>query len=242
MKIAEAIADLLRDELPVRLTAYDGSSAGPPDAEFGLELATQRGLSYMLTAPGDLGMARAYVSGDLILHGVHPGNPYDAMVRAEGPPRLPHAVGGRAGRAGAWARRGQQPQAAAPAAAGAPAALAPGDGGAAPLDDPRRRGDPSPLRRLQRVLPPRARALDGLHLRGLPARRRHPRGGAVREVRPRRAQARPQARPAAARRRLRLGRHGPPRRQGVRRQGARRDPVGAAGVVGQGGDRPRRPG
>ncbi len=80
MKIADAIADLLRDELPVRLTAYDGSSAGPPDAEFGLEVATQRGLTYMLTAPGDLGMARAYVSGDLILHGVHPGNPYEAMV------------------------------------------------------------------------------------------------------------------------------------------------------------------
>jgi cyclopropane-fatty-acyl-phospholipid synthase len=80
MKIAEAIADLLRDEPQVRLTAYDGSSAGPPDAEFGLEVATQRGLTYMLTAPGDLGMARAYVSGDLILHGVHPGNPYEAMV------------------------------------------------------------------------------------------------------------------------------------------------------------------
>ncbi len=81
MKIAHAIADLLRDELTVRLTAYDGSSAGPPDADYGLEVATQRGLTYMLTAPGDLGMARAYVSGDLILHGVHPGNPYEAMVQ-----------------------------------------------------------------------------------------------------------------------------------------------------------------
>ena len=170
MKIADAIADLLRDELPVRLTAYDGSSAGPPDAEFGLEVATQRGLSYMLTAPGDLGMARAYVSGDLILHGVHPGNPYEAMVHLKDHLDVPHAVGLRGGGAGAWARRGQQPQAAASAAAGAPAALAPRDGGPAPLDDPRRRGDPPPLRRLQRVLPPRARPLDGLHLRRLPAR------------------------------------------------------------------------
>jgi cyclopropane-fatty-acyl-phospholipid synthase len=81
MKIADAITDLLRDEPPVRFTAYDGSSAGPPDAEFGLELASPRGLAYILTAPGDLGMARAYVAGDLILHGVHPGNPYDAMVQ-----------------------------------------------------------------------------------------------------------------------------------------------------------------
>ncbi len=47
----------------------------------GLEVASQRGLTYILTAPGDLGMARAYVSGDLILHGVHPGNPYEAMVQ-----------------------------------------------------------------------------------------------------------------------------------------------------------------
>jgi cyclopropane-fatty-acyl-phospholipid synthase len=80
MKIAEAIADLLRDELPVHFTAYDGSSTGPPDAEIGLELINQRGLAYMLTAPGDLGMARAYTAGDLVLHGVHPGNPYEAMV------------------------------------------------------------------------------------------------------------------------------------------------------------------
>ena len=80
MKIADAITDLLRDELPVRFTAYDGSAAGPQDAEIGLELATPRGLSYLLTAPGDLGMARAYVAGDLRLHGVHPGDPYPAMV------------------------------------------------------------------------------------------------------------------------------------------------------------------
>lgn len=78
--IADTVAGLLRDELPVRLTAYDGSSAGPADAAIGLELASERGLAYLLTAPGDLGMARAYVAGDLLLHGVHPGNPYDAMV------------------------------------------------------------------------------------------------------------------------------------------------------------------
>jgi cyclopropane-fatty-acyl-phospholipid synthase len=84
MKIAVTIAELLRDELPVYLRAYDGSSAGPPDAEIGLEVTSQRGLSYMLTAPGDLGMARAYVAGDLVLHGVHPGNPYEAMMKLKG--------------------------------------------------------------------------------------------------------------------------------------------------------------
>ncbi|CAB4732264.1 MAG: methyltransferase domain-containing protein [Actinobacteria bacterium] len=79
LSIGDAVGALLRDGLPVRFTAYDGSSAGPEDAEIGLELVNQRGLSYLLTAPGDLGMARAYVSGDLVVHGVHPGDPYDAM-------------------------------------------------------------------------------------------------------------------------------------------------------------------
>lgn len=80
LPIGDAVASLLREGMPVRFTAYDGSAAGPPDAEIGLELVNQRGLSYLLTAPGDLGMARAYVSGDLKVHGVHPGDPYDALT------------------------------------------------------------------------------------------------------------------------------------------------------------------
>jgi cyclopropane-fatty-acyl-phospholipid synthase len=78
--IGQAIESLMRDPLPLRFTAYDGSSAGPPEAEFGIELLNERGLSYMMTAPGDLGMARAYVAGDLDLHGVHPGDPYAAFA------------------------------------------------------------------------------------------------------------------------------------------------------------------
>ncbi len=77
--IGDTVASLLRDGMPVRFTAYDGSAAGPPDAEIRLDLSNQRGLAYLMTAPGDLGMARAYVSGDLHLHGVHPGDPYEAM-------------------------------------------------------------------------------------------------------------------------------------------------------------------
>lgn len=74
--IGAAIESLMRDGLPVRFTAYDGSSAGPADSDFGIELLNERGLSYIMTAPGDLGLARAYVAGDLDLHGVHPGDPY----------------------------------------------------------------------------------------------------------------------------------------------------------------------
>ena len=80
MTIADAVSTLLRGEMPVRFTAYDGSASGSQDAAIGLELATERGLSYLLTAPGDLGLARAYVAGDLLLHGVHPGDPYEALV------------------------------------------------------------------------------------------------------------------------------------------------------------------
>jgi len=66
-------------DLPLKFTAYDGSSAGPDDAELGLDLLTPRGTTYLATAPGDLGLARAYVAGDLELHGVHPGDPYELL-------------------------------------------------------------------------------------------------------------------------------------------------------------------
>ena len=77
--IAAALELLFEHGLPFRLTAYDGSAAGPPDASVRLHLANERGLTYLLTAPGDLGMVRAYVQGDLLVVGVHPGDPYDAL-------------------------------------------------------------------------------------------------------------------------------------------------------------------
>ncbi len=79
MRIADALAGLMPSSLSVRITAYDGSAAGPEDAEFSMDLRTERGLNYLLTAPGDLGMARAYVSGDLVATGFHPGDPYPLM-------------------------------------------------------------------------------------------------------------------------------------------------------------------
>ena len=42
-------------------------------------LAACRGLTYLLTAPSDLGLARAYVSGDLVVKGVHSGDAYEAL-------------------------------------------------------------------------------------------------------------------------------------------------------------------
>ncbi|MCW2753873.1 MAG: methyltransferase protein [Marmoricola sp.] len=82
--IADAFTSLLIGDIPFRFTAYDGSVAGPDTAEFGLDLRTERGLSYLLTAPGDLGLARAYVMGDLVITGAHPGDPYAALMQVKG--------------------------------------------------------------------------------------------------------------------------------------------------------------
>ncbi|MFG1899341.1 class I SAM-dependent methyltransferase [Micromonospora carbonacea] len=77
--VADVVRAVTAGALPVRITGYDGSAVGPADAGITLAVRSERGLSYLLTAPGDLGMARAYVSGDLELGGVHPGDPYEAL-------------------------------------------------------------------------------------------------------------------------------------------------------------------
>jgi cyclopropane-fatty-acyl-phospholipid synthase len=80
MTISDAFGTLLREPLRVRFTAYDGSSTGDQASPYGLHLRNERGLSYLLTAPGELGMMRAYVSGDLQVDGVHPGDPYPVVA------------------------------------------------------------------------------------------------------------------------------------------------------------------
>jgi cyclopropane-fatty-acyl-phospholipid synthase len=80
MTLAEILEVFAEGRVPLRFTAYDGSRAGPDDAELGLDLRTPRGTTYLATAPGDLGLARAYVSGDLEPHGVHPGDPYELLT------------------------------------------------------------------------------------------------------------------------------------------------------------------
>jgi cyclopropane-fatty-acyl-phospholipid synthase len=79
LTLAEILEIFAAGQLPVKFSAYDGSTAGPDDAELGLDLLTPRGTTYLATARGDLGLARAYVSGDLELHGVHPGDPYELL-------------------------------------------------------------------------------------------------------------------------------------------------------------------
>jgi len=79
LSLAEILELLAGGRLPLRFTAYDGSAAGPEDAPFGLELTSPRGTTYLATARGDLGLARAYIAGDIEVHGVHPGDPYELL-------------------------------------------------------------------------------------------------------------------------------------------------------------------
>ena len=80
LTLAEILEIFASGSRPLKFTAYDGSSAGPDDADLGLSLLTPRGTTYLATAPGDLGLARAYISGNLDMRGVHPGDPYPLLT------------------------------------------------------------------------------------------------------------------------------------------------------------------
>ncbi|WP_139417979.1 class I SAM-dependent methyltransferase [Agromyces laixinhei] len=79
LTLAQILEIFAGGRLPLRFTAYDGSSAGPADAALGIELTSPRGTTYLATGRGDLGLARAYIAGDLDIHGVHPGDPFELL-------------------------------------------------------------------------------------------------------------------------------------------------------------------
>ncbi|WP_369183571.1 class I SAM-dependent methyltransferase [Streptomyces sp. Y1] len=63
-QLVEALDGLLGIPAPLRLQAWDGSTAGPPGAPT-LVLRNRRALRRLLWQPGELGLARGYVAGDL---------------------------------------------------------------------------------------------------------------------------------------------------------------------------------
>lgn len=67
--LAAAFDQLLPPGTPLRVDVYDGSSAGPADSPAGISLNSPAAVSYLLSAPGELGLARAYVSGHLTITG-----------------------------------------------------------------------------------------------------------------------------------------------------------------------------
>jgi len=77
MKLSEVFATIVPEERGVAFRAFDGSTAGPQDAEVVLELRSPRGAQYIASSPSQLGLARAYVSGDLEIIG----DTYQALAK-----------------------------------------------------------------------------------------------------------------------------------------------------------------
>ncbi|MFF6830123.1 class I SAM-dependent methyltransferase [Streptomyces longwoodensis] len=73
------LEQLLGAPLPLRIHAWDGSQAGPPDAP-ALVVRNRRALRRLLFKPGELGLARAWVAGDLDVEG----DLYTALGRLSG--------------------------------------------------------------------------------------------------------------------------------------------------------------
>ncbi len=82
--LGEMFDELFGPGVPLRFSAYDGSTGGSASAPIGVRVTNPRGVSYMVTSPGSLGMARAYLQGDLVVDGVHPGDPYDLLKLIDG--------------------------------------------------------------------------------------------------------------------------------------------------------------
>jgi len=69
MPIAEVIGGILGDQIPLRIVAYDGGVFEPPHPVATLEIRSPSALTRILSRPGELGISRAYVAGDLDISG-----------------------------------------------------------------------------------------------------------------------------------------------------------------------------
>lgn len=69
MQVAEIISSVVGADVPVRVIGYDGSKAGPDSSELALRINSPRALARLATAPGTLGLARAYVMGEIEVEG-----------------------------------------------------------------------------------------------------------------------------------------------------------------------------
>ncbi|MET8013794.1 cyclopropane-fatty-acyl-phospholipid synthase family protein [Streptomyces sp. NPDC005271] len=78
-RLATLAEEMLGAPLPIRIRAWDHSETGPPGAPT-LVLRRRRALRRLLWKPGELGLARAWVSGDLAIEG----DLYDALDRLAG--------------------------------------------------------------------------------------------------------------------------------------------------------------
>ncbi|MFF4254449.1 class I SAM-dependent methyltransferase [Streptomyces sp. NPDC001663] len=68
LRLKSLVEQLLGVPLPLRIRAWDGSQAGPPGAP-ALVVRNRRAVRRLLWKPGELGLARAWVAGDLDIEG-----------------------------------------------------------------------------------------------------------------------------------------------------------------------------
>ncbi|MEV6422975.1 cyclopropane-fatty-acyl-phospholipid synthase family protein [Streptomyces sp. NPDC051662] len=68
LRLTTLAEELLGAPLPVRIRAWDGSESGPPDAPT-LIIRNRRALRRLLWKPGELGLARAWVAGEIDVKG-----------------------------------------------------------------------------------------------------------------------------------------------------------------------------
>jgi cyclopropane-fatty-acyl-phospholipid synthase len=66
--LTEPVTRLIGAELPIRIRAWDGSEVGPSNAPVAV-VRSRRALRRLVWSPGELGLARAYVTGDLDVEG-----------------------------------------------------------------------------------------------------------------------------------------------------------------------------
>lgn len=67
-QLAGVLEPLFGGTLPIRIRAWDGSEAGPADAPAVL-IRNRRALRRLLWSPGELGLAQAYITGELDVEG-----------------------------------------------------------------------------------------------------------------------------------------------------------------------------
>ena len=157
MSVAELLSDVLGDEVPVAFVAYDGSSFGAADARTTVVVRSPDALRRIVTAPDELGFGRAYVAGDLDDRRRH-------LRRARAARTTSRSVHARPAQIVAAVE--------APRASKALQPLPPPPEearlrGRRHSQGARRRRDRVPLRRVERLLPDRARAVDDVLVRGV---------------------------------------------------------------------------
>ncbi|MHB1208432.1 MAG: class I SAM-dependent methyltransferase [Acidimicrobiales bacterium] len=87
MDVSTFVSTIFNNQLPFRVEAFDGSSAEPGVAssanDITLKILRRDAINRVLTHPGELGLARAYVAGDIDVDG-----DLDALFELSTPPML----------------------------------------------------------------------------------------------------------------------------------------------------------